>query len=534
MAGILGKFEDTRASAGIDIEGESFSDGKVRKRFRIYSSQEKSLENNVAKVAVRVLDGSFSKVFHYLREKIYPLDVKIQVFDEKLGTKEVFVPIRSLSKRLLIPEDEIREHKISDDVSSWLSGIIQDQRHLEIISPLYQEEVPGENKLRFRKIKVLEGVESSKDTKNSSYLVGMYKSTLHPIFQGIYNIPKREVRALKTSSGNGECCRIAHLIDLIKSSKEPIIGIPSNLEVVDFSTLEEDKIGIALNLYEGDGAQICKRGLTLKDQRKAMIQVAKGIMWLHKNDIIHGDIKPPNFLIKNIGGEVEAIVNDFEGIQCREDIEDIVKRWEESTDAGEKDSLFLKFYGIFTQEYFPFIDQDSIRSTLRDSATTQERQCGIWNLLKARDKYSFGESFIQMNLVSLPQESRKFFRLWVDCLISNGVPDGLVNLVTNCVLLLHQGFSFEEALKIVELKDYDFSKRSSLEEIVDVLEVSLEKPARRSFPLNQDLPSCLILFKRRWKSPLNKTLTADYDKITEEMFYEIMRFSVNINNRSWF
>lgn len=37
--------------------------------------------------------------------------------------------------------------------------------------------------------------------------------------------------------------------------------------------------------------------LTIETVRDYSLQIAKGLAYLHKNDIIHGDLKPENILV---------------------------------------------------------------------------------------------------------------------------------------------------------------------------------------------------------------------------------------------
>lgn len=74
--------------------------------------------------------------------------------------------------------------------------------------------------------------------------------------------------------------------------------------VCDFAVMQYYKDGSLENL-------ITHEKLTIEERYNILIQILRGIGFLHKHDIIHRDIKPQNILIARYNGEITPKITDF-------------------------------------------------------------------------------------------------------------------------------------------------------------------------------------------------------------------------------
>ena len=101
-----------------------------------------------------------------------------------------------------------------------------------------------------------------------------------------------------------------------KLSKLLKLNHPNIVSIFDIHKHEE-KFWMFMQLCShGDLAKFCaQRQLKFKDKLEIMCGIAKGVSYLHENNIIHRDIKPPNILIAN-ESPVETKLTDFDLSKC--------------------------------------------------------------------------------------------------------------------------------------------------------------------------------------------------------------------------
>ena len=73
----------------------------------------------------------------------------------------------------------------------------------------------------------------------------------------------------------------------------------------------ETQVGVMEYIPHGDISQLDWFSLSTGQQKDILLQIIKGLQYLHKNSIIHRDIKPANILIKKEGDRIIPKITDF-------------------------------------------------------------------------------------------------------------------------------------------------------------------------------------------------------------------------------
>ena len=122
---------------------------------------------------------------------------------------------------------------------------------------------------------------------------------------------------------------------LQKSSVKNMIGVEKReleismesrhrnvIRVIGVTEGEDGKIGIITNLYtEGDLKRFLEvnKELEINQILKLILDVAKGVRYLHENGAIHRDIKPENILVTRENEIIYAVLSDLGTVRIIED-----------------------------------------------------------------------------------------------------------------------------------------------------------------------------------------------------------------------
>ena len=83
-----------------------------------------------------------------------------------------------------------------------------------------------------------------------------------------------------------------------------------NIVKVNYATYDDDNIYISMPYYKNGSLQdiLQNRNLTVREIVKYSLDILSGIYYIHKNQILHCDIKPSNILIDDYNC---AVLADF-------------------------------------------------------------------------------------------------------------------------------------------------------------------------------------------------------------------------------
>jgi serine/threonine protein kinase len=115
---------------------------------------------------------------------------------------------------------------------------------------------------------------------------------------------KREAYIHKQAHDHPNICKLLGVV------------LPSPATSAPKQKLNSDEFIIVMELLHGDLSQYLHAEgelLSLEDRLKLALDVAEGMAHLHSKNIIHGDLKPGNLLIRKLGGggQVQVAVTDF-------------------------------------------------------------------------------------------------------------------------------------------------------------------------------------------------------------------------------
>lgn len=83
-----------------------------------------------------------------------------------------------------------------------------------------------------------------------------------------------------------------------------------NIVKINYATYDDDNIYISMPYYKNGSLQdiLQEKNLTVREIVKYSLEILSGLYYIHKNNILHCDIKPSNILIDDYGS---AVLADF-------------------------------------------------------------------------------------------------------------------------------------------------------------------------------------------------------------------------------
>jgi len=125
------------------------------------------------------------------------------------------------------------------------------------------------------------------------------------------NIVESKIVALKIILENLRNKDISN-ITLFKQQMRHMVGLRSVYIVNVFDVVEEEGFPVVVNEYiEGETLEeyLERKKIGIEDKVERMIEILKGVEFLHQEGIIHRDLKPTNIMIEAKSGK--AKVGDF-------------------------------------------------------------------------------------------------------------------------------------------------------------------------------------------------------------------------------
>lgn len=113
--------------------------------------------------------------------------------------------------------------------------------------------------------------------------------------------------AVKVSYGLGLFVEMALLGKFTHPNIVPL------LDAFVFDDVSEGRsTAIVLPLYDGNLKQrLDKQNLSLRQKKVIMAQILHAVAYLHSENVLHGDLKPQNILLREENGDITAVISDF-------------------------------------------------------------------------------------------------------------------------------------------------------------------------------------------------------------------------------
>ncbi|KAG0600810.1 hypothetical protein M758_11G061900 [Ceratodon purpureus] len=166
-------------------------------------------------------------------------------------------------------------------------------------------------------------------------------------------------------------------------------------------------------------------------------QIAAGMEYLHDHQVVHGDLKPKNVLLRSESGAINVKVADFGLVETKKRIKLVSKRTEHFEILMWKaPELFEKLLGPLTEDSDdPFTDSDTDEDLRLESHVHDD-----FSTMAMADVYSFG---LTCSLIlggkllypdlSLTQVRKQRMHGFLPELLSAACPDYLRDLVYSCL-----------------------------------------------------------------------------------------------------
>lgn len=132
------------------------------------------------------------------------------------------------------------------------------------------------------------------------------KGEFGEVLKGTLNEKPVAIKKINISDSEENKTNAKHEIDIHKKLKHPnVLSLISSIEI-------EKNIYIVLELVTGGDLSLMifgKKGTLNKSQRESIIlDIAKGLEFIHDSDVLHRDLKPENILLTN---KFQAKISDF-------------------------------------------------------------------------------------------------------------------------------------------------------------------------------------------------------------------------------
>lgn len=103
------------------------------------------------------------------------------------------------------------------------------------------------------------------------------------------------------------------------SGMKIIAGKPQTVTMKKFPDLKGGQTCPDLMSFFINGG-LDDKGISAKQFKSILEQVAEQLAWMHQNFLTHGDLKPENILIQINGHEIQAFIADFDTVRTRAEI----------------------------------------------------------------------------------------------------------------------------------------------------------------------------------------------------------------------